>query len=703
MSWFKNLKIRVKLLLVFTIVSLLTLLIGVLGLTNMGNINDLLGSLYNDDTQGISLVKEANVDLIDYGRALNNFLLSSSTKERDLYLNRLKEYDSKLKQNLDKAMPLLNTDAEKQIASKFNSEWGNYKKTVDQIIEEANKEDLISKRQSVEIAMTVGRDESNLIDTLLAKLSRMQDDNGKQDYNESGVTYADSREYMIILLIGSVSLGFLIGIYISNYLSKSLKQVAEHMEKLSAIDISNVAKGSEQLAEGNLNINIVTETKQLEITTKDEIGQLAQSMNQVIANAQGTATSVEKAVKSVKDTVNEIDLIVNASLNGQLKTRGNASKFNGSYKELVEGLNNTLEAVAAPINEQSEVLEKMSAGDLTVRMIGEYKGDFLAIKSSINNLADSFSNALSEVRSAVEATASASTEISSSSEEMAAGAQEQSSQTTEIAGAIEQMTKTILETTKNASSAAEQAKKSGSAAEEGGVVIKETIDGMNRIAEVVQNAAKTVKELGANSEQIGTIIQVIDDIADQTNLLALNAAIEAARAGEQGRGFAVVADEVRKLAERTTKATKEIGDMINKIQKDTGGAVKSMELGTEEVEKGIESAGKSGKSLSEIIVNANGVVDMINQVAAASEEQSSAAEQVSKNIEAINSVTQESAAGVQQIARAAEDLNNLTVNLQGLVSKFKVDESEIHKKTAHKGENGKSTLSVRKNGVLIKS
>ena len=125
MSWFKNLKIRVKLLLVFTIVSLLTLLIGVLGLTNMGNINDLLGSLYNDDTQGISLVKEANVDLIDYGRALNNFLLSSSTKERDLYLNRLKEYDSKLKQNLDKAMPLLNTDAEKQIASKFNSEWGN--------------------------------------------------------------------------------------------------------------------------------------------------------------------------------------------------------------------------------------------------------------------------------------------------------------------------------------------------------------------------------------------------------------------------------------------------------------------------------------------------------------------------------------------------------------------------------------------------
>jgi methyl-accepting chemotaxis protein len=181
---------------------------------------------------------------------------------------------------------------------------------------------------------------------------------------------------------------------------------------------------------------------------------------------------------------------------------------------------------------------------------------------------------------------------------------------------------------------------------------------------------------------------VIDDIADQTNLLALNAAIEAARAGEQGRGFAVVADEVRKLAERTTKATKEIATMIKQIQKDTYDAVDSMNEGTKQVEKGKLLAERAGSSLKEIIVGAELVVDIVTQVAAASEEQSSASEQISKNIEGISSVTQESASGIQQIAHASEDLNRLTLNLQELVAQFKVD------------ENG-SKFAVRQNGKLI--
>jgi methyl-accepting chemotaxis protein len=212
-------------------------------------------------------------------------------------------------------------------------------------------------------------------------------------------------------------------------------------------------------------------------------------------------------------------------------------------------------------------------------------------------------------------------------------------------------------------------------AKEGGKVVSQTIEGMNRVAEVVKKSAETVQALGKSSDQIGEIVQVIDDIADQTNLLALNAAIEAARAGEQGRGFAVVADEVRKLAERTTKATKEIAAMIKQIQKDTEGAVISMKLGTEEVERGKSLADKAGQSLNQIISSADEVVDIVTQVAAASEEQSSAAEQISKNVEAISSVTNESAIGVQHIARAAEDLNRLTVNLHEMISRFKIEVS----------------------------
>jgi methyl-accepting chemotaxis protein len=287
---------------------------------------------------------------------------------------------------------------------------------------------------------------------------------------------------------------------------------------------------------------------------------------------------------------------------------------------------------------------------------------------------------------------------------MAAGAQEQSAQTTEVASAIEQMTKTIFETTQNVTRASETAKTSGNIAHDGGKVVGDTINGMNRIADVVTQAAGMVKELGSSSDKIGEIVQVIDDIADQTNLLALNAAIEAARAGEQGRGFAVVADEVRKLAERTTKATKEIALMIKQIQKDTGNAVESMEKGTEEVNNGKLLTQKAEDALNQIIGSSKEVVENITQVAAASEEQSSAAEQISKNIESINSVTQESAAGTQQIARAAEDLNKLTDNLQNLVSKFKIDTSSETTRIDRFHKNSNTTnLAARKTGKLIQA
>ena len=199
---------------------------------------------------------------------------------------------------------------------------------------------------------------------------------------------------------------------------------------------------------------------------------------------------------------------------------------------------------------------------------------------------------------------------------------------------------------------------------------------MQAIADSVRESAETITELGKRSDEIGEIIGVIDDIADQTNLLALNAAIEAARAGEQGRGFAVVADEVRKLAERTTKATAEIAGMIKGIQKDTSGAVSSMEEGTKQVEAGMELAVKAGDSLTSIVSVVSEVQKMIEQIATASDEQSAAAEQISGNVGNIASVSKQSAQSAEQMAATAEELNRQTDALNELVSRFKLEDTE---------------------------
>ncbi|HAL57094.1 MAG TPA: hypothetical protein DCP63_11635, partial [Bacteroidetes bacterium] len=212
-----------------------------------------------------------------------------------------------------------------------------------------------------------------------------------------------------------------------------------------------------------------------------------------------------------------------------------------------------------------------------------------------------------------------------------------------------------------------------------------------------------MRELGRSSDQIGEITQVIDDIADQTNLLALNAAIEAARAGEQGRGFAVVADEVRRLAEKTATATKEISDMIKKIQADTGGAVESMDAATRQADEGILLADRAGSSLRQIVEISQQLTDRVNEIASASDQQAASSQLISKNVKAITTVTHETAGGTQQIARTAEDLNRLTVHLQNLVDQFQLTLDTPSPKELEKPVASKPIRTSKGNGTPEKS
>ncbi|GAM10814.1 methyl-accepting chemotaxis protein [Geobacter sp. OR-1] len=335
----------------------------------------------------------------------------------------------------------------------------------------------------------------------------------------------------------------------------------------------------------------------------------------------------------------------------------------------------TLKAIRAPLRRLAEDAEQIATGDLSVEFridtedeIGQLAGSFEKMVNSLRELIGRLADTSSEV-------SKSSAEMKTNSEAMASGAEEVASQATTVATASEEMSATSGDIAHNCLLAAESAKRANDAVDHGAAVVDNSIIVMRRIADRVTSSATTVIELGQKSDQIGTIVGTIQEIADQTNLLALNAAIEAARAGEQGRGFAVVADEVRALAERTTKATKEIGEMIKVIQNNTQTAVSAMDEGVAEVRNGTDEAERSGEALRRIQDEINTVNLQVQQIATAAEEQTATTSEISTNIHQINNVVHMTVDKARNTYDASQLLSNLAGELQKVVSEFKLSES----------------------------
>ena len=325
-----------------------------------------------------------------------------------------------------------------------------------------------------------------------------------------------------------------------------------------------------------------------------------------------------------------------------------------------------------PLKKSVDFAKSVADGDLSQRIDLNRKDEIGDLTTALNGMVGNLTKVIENVKTAANNVASASTQLYSTAEQLATGSEEVASQASTVATSAEEMAATSTEIARNSGMAAEGSKHANDSATTGANVVKATVDGMNRIAERVKDTAKTVESLGSRSDQIGEIVGTIEDIADQTNLLALNAAIEAARAGEQGRGFAVVADEVRALAERTTKATKEIAQMIKAIQHETKGAVQSMEEGVKEVGKGTEEAAKSGQALQDILNQINSVTAQINQIASSAGQQTNTTTEISNNINKITNVVTEAAKGAQESARAAATLSTLAEEVLKIVGQFKL-------------------------------
>ena len=311
-------------------------------------------------------------------------------------------------------------------------------------------------------------------------------------------------------------------------------------------------------------------------------------------------------------------------------------------------------------------------GDLTKRLAVNGTDEFAEAALLLNSFIDKLDQTLINVSQSSHAVASATGGLAATADRMAANAEAVLSQTTTVATASEEMAATSGDIAQTCNRAAESARRAALSTQEGVEVVKRTVAGIRERGESTRQAATAVSSLGHRSDQIGEIVATIEDIADQTNLLALNAAIEAARAGEMGRGFAVVADEVRALAERTTRATKEIGDMIKAIQGETHQAINSMEEGVRDTERGVADAACLESTLMSVLDQVEEVTMQVNQIATAAEEQTATTAEISGNMHRISEVIEETTRGAHDVSGAAQSLAGSGVELQQLMKQFRL-------------------------------
>jgi len=367
-----------------------------------------------------------------------------------------------------------------------------------------------------------------------------------------------------------------------------------------------------------------------EIANRIAMGDLSSKVELRAGDKHSLMASMESMSVTIRTLVADAHALSAAARQGKLETRADAVKHQGEFRAIIEGINATMSAVVAPIDDVKRVMAAVEQGDLTQSVQADYQGDFGALVTSVNNTVAKLSQTIAHVSSASDELANAATQVSATSQSLSQATSEQAASVEETSSAVEQMSASISQNSDNAKTTDGIARKSSDDALAGGEAVKSTVVAMKAIA-----------------DKIG----IIDDIAYRTDLLALNAAIEAARAGEHGKGFAVVAAEVRKLAERSQIAAQEIGELAA---------------------NSVATAESAGSLLETMLPSIRKTADLVREIAAASEEQSTGAGQITVAMGQLNSVTQQNASLSEELAATAEEMGAQAENLKDLMSQFAV-------------------------------
>jgi methyl-accepting chemotaxis protein len=463
---------------------------------------------------------------------------------------------------------------------------------------------------------------------------------------ESASTAAAESLSRAMWLFGVVAaaLTLALGVLVSRRIVATVQLVAARVEQLRSGCITNVENALGALARGETGVRAASVTPALEVTSHDEIGKLSETVNGIIAQTASAVEAFNSASATLGRVIGETNRLVQSASAGQLDARADSAQFEGGFRDLVEGVNETLDAMVAPITEAAAVLERVAERDLSARMVGEYRGDHARIKQALNVAVEHLDDALEQVAATSTQVAAAASQIASGSQLLAQGTSEQAASLEEVSASLQEFGSMAKQMAGNASETQSLTDGARTSAQRGTVGMSRMTDAVSRIQ---SSAAETAK-----------IVRTIDEIAFQTNLLALNAAVEAARAGDAGRGFAVVAEEVRNLAIRSAEAAKQTAALIE-------GSVRN-------ADDGVSINRETLENFRDIDERVNKVSELIAEVAAATEQQALGVQQITAGTDQLNEVTQQAAANAEESAAAAEQLTAQAASLAELAGSFQL-------------------------------
>lgn len=709
-------KIGAKLMTAFSLVAAILLVLGIISVVSIISLSRNIELIAGVRLPGIVALKEAEQAVCEILRQERNLFIPEfikNEKEKDRHLRRLDDAWKKAEESLRRYEGLpMEKEEEELLEKRLKPAWDAWKRNHTKVVEY-----LLAGKRSEALSLTVGKTRDNLdeAEKALGELASLNENYAGRDHQSAAAQAKASKAIFIVSILTGVFLAFASGFFIAGGIRKPLRSLVDATEKLAAGDTDVI----------------------IEVSGKDEIGALSRSFKTMVDNIKEAASTAEKiaggnlsvevneksgndilgksmknVVETLRSLIAEAAMLSGAAVEGRLATRGNADKFQGGYREIVQGVNDTLDAVIGPLKVAAGYVDHISKGEIPSKITDGYNGDFNEIKNNLNYMLDYLNetataadrvaqgdltvrvtprskrdvlgNAFAQMvenlrqlahqmRQATDNIKDSTVNLSSATSQQAATVNEQAASVAETTATVEEVRQTSDQSSERAQIVSEMAANTLAMTENGLKAVQKSEEGMFSLKEQVRNIAETILALSEQTQQIGEIITSVNDISDQSHLLALNAAMEAARAGEAGRGFAVVAGEVRNLAEQSKQATAQISGILSEIQKSANTAVMVTEQGTKSAETGMALAQSTGEAIRAIREHTQHMAAAAQQIAASSRQQLTGMDQITRAMENINQAAEQTQNGMQQSETTLLKLDELARSLARIVQKYKTE------------------------------